>query len=159
MSKLEKLITSLSKKKLTLAVAESCSGGYASYLLTKIPGSSKVFKGGVIVYSLDTKTKLFKISPSLLAKTQGISKEVAASLAKGVKKRFKSSIGASIVGFAGPTAKKGTKVGTTFIAIDYKDKTMIEEAIIKGDRDTVRRKVSAFLINLLYERFITNKPS
>lgn len=159
MSKLEKLITSLAKKRLTLAVAESCSGGYASFLLTKTPGSSKVFKGGVITYSLDTKERLLKIPPSLLKKTQGVSKEVAASLAKGVKKKFNSSIGASIVGFAGPRAKKGVKAGTIFIAIDYKGKLMIEESLIKGNRDIVRRKASLLLINLLYERFIANNPT
>ena len=156
MNKLTKLINSLAKKKLTLAVAESCTGGYASYLLTKTPGSSKVFKGGAITYSLDAKEKLFKISPSLLKKTQGVSKEVAGLLAKGVRKKINANIGAAIVGFAGPRAKKGVTVGTIFIAIYYKNNLMIEEAIIKGSRDSIRRKASSLLVNLLYERFIIN---
>jgi len=154
MSKLEKLITALTKKRLTIALAESCTGGFASYLLTKIPGSSKVFKGGVVVYSLDTKNKLFKISPLLLKKTQGVSIEIAAFLARGVRKKFNADIGASIVGFAGPQLKKGVKAGTTFIALNYKDGTTTEKAIFKGKRDLVRKKASAFLINLIYERFI-----
>jgi PncC family amidohydrolase len=159
MSKLEKLISSLEKKRLTLALAESCTGGYASYLLTKIPGSSKVFKGSLVVYSLDAKTKLLNISPSLLKKTDGVSKEIAASLAQKVRKKLNANIGASIVGFAGPTAKGKVKIGTIFIGIDYKGSLMIEEVIIKGARDLVRRKAGALLINLLYERFIINATS
>jgi len=152
--KLKELIISLEEKGLTLALAESCSGGYASYLLTKISGSSKVFKGASIVYSLSSKTKLFNIASSLLEETQGVSKEVALKLATGVRKKFNSDIGASIVGFAGPGAKTKSQLGTTFIALASKNKQKIKKIIIKGDRDTVRKKVSAELINLLYESYV-----
>ena len=63
---LRKLIAALKKNKLTVSVAESCTGGYVSYLLTKIPGSSNVFKSGAVVYSLSTKNKLFGIPNNLL---------------------------------------------------------------------------------------------
>ncbi len=99
---LKKLITALGKRKKSLALAESCSGGYASYLLTKTPGASAVFKGAVITYSLEAKNKFFKVPYPLLKKTQGVSKEVALKLAKEVRKKFNADIGASIVGFAGP---------------------------------------------------------
>ena len=128
--KLKKLIDTLKEKKQTLALAESCSGGYASYLLTKIPGVSEVFMGSVVVYSLEAKNKLFNIPSSLLEKTQGVSKEVALKLATEVRKKLNANIGASIVGFAGPKTKK---------------------IIIKGTRDVVRKKASAHLIELIYK--------
>ena len=151
---IKKLIITLKEKKQTLALAESCSGGYASYLLTKIPGASDVFKGSVVIYSLETKNKLFQIPLSLLKKTQGVSKEVALKLAQRVRKKFNADIGASIVGFAGPTTKKGIKVGTIFITFSSKNKQKGEKIIIKGSRDSVRKRASTYLINLIYKELI-----
>jgi len=146
------LIKKLKRKKLTIAVAESCSGGYLSYLLTKIPGSSLIFKGSIIAYSSEAKNKFFKVPCSLLKKTQGVSEEIALLLAWKVKKIFKTDFGLSLVGFAGPKAKKGTKVGTVFLGlVDNKEK-MVKKMIIRGKRDMVRRKASLKLIELLYER-------
>jgi len=152
--KLKKLIITLKEKGQTLALAESCSGGYASYLLTKIPGASMVFKGAVVVYSLQAKNKLFEIPCSLLKKTQGVSKEVALKLATKVRKKFNADIGASIVGFAGPGTKKGIKVGTTFIAFSSKNKKGTRKVIIKESRDLVRKKVSQRLIDLIYKTYV-----
>ena len=168
--KLKKLTINLKEKGQTLALAESCSGGYASYLLTKMPGASEVFKGAVVVYSLEAKNKLFKIPSSLLKKTQGVSKEVALKLATGVRKKFNADIGASIVGFAGPSttlrtsteqsrsagpgAKTKAQVGTTFIAYCSKNKKGTKKIIIKGNRDNVRKKASAHLIDLIYKAYI-----
>ncbi len=148
---LKKLITALGKRKKSLALAESCSGGYASYLLTKTPGASAVFKGAVITYSLEAKNKFFKVPYPLLKKTQGVSKEVALKLAKEVRKKFNADIGASIVGFAGPKAKKEEKVGTIFIAFSSKEKEEVKKVIIKGSRDFVRKKASTRLIELIYK--------
>ena len=152
MEKLEKLITKLKKKKVSISIAESCSGGYASYLLTKIPGSSKVFKGGIIVYSLDIKNKFFKIPFPLLEKSKGVSEEVSIVLAKKVRKQFNADLGCSIVGFAGPKAKKGIKIGTVFICLADKYLVLSKKIVIRGSRDTVRKKASNILIDLLIER-------
>lgn len=169
--KLKKLIVTLKEKGKTLALAESCSGGYASYLLTKVPGASEVFKGAVVVYSPEVKNKLFKIPSSLLKKTQGVSKEIALKLAIRVRKKLNADIGASIVGFAGPTTtlrtsteqsrsagpgtKKGIKVGTTFIAYSSKNKKEVKKIIIKGNRDSVRKKASILLIDFIYQKLNT----
>lgn len=147
--KLKKLILTLKKEGKTLALAESCSGGYASYLLTKIPGASKVLKGTLVVYSLDTKSRLLKISPSLLEKTQGVSKEVALQLAAGVRKKLDADIGAAIVGFASP--ERSRRAGTVFIAVSDKSKQKVKKLIIKGSRDIVRKKASNALADLLYQ--------
>jgi nicotinamide-nucleotide amidase len=149
MQALENLIFILKTKKLTLAAAESCSGGYLSYLLTKTTGSSKVFKGGIVTYSLEAKNKFCKIPHPLLHKTQGVSKQVAELLAKGARKLFKSDIGVSIVGFAGP---KGKKVGLVYIAVADKTSVISKKMVIKGNRDTVRKKASMTAIKLLYRR-------
>jgi len=149
MTVLKKLIAALKKQKKSLALAESCSGGYASYLLTKIPGASAVFKGAIITYSLETKNKFFKVPSPLLTKTKGVSKEVALKLAAGVRKKFNADIGASIVGFAGP--KPSRRTGTIFIAFSDKNKEKVRKIIIKGNRDTVRKKASHLLIKLIYE--------
>lgn len=145
MKDLERLIKVLKRKKLTVAAAESASGGYLCYLLTKIPGSSEVFKGGVIVYSLDSKNILLKIPAPLLKKTQGVSREVAVRLAKGVAKKLKADIGTSIVGFAGP----GPCAGRVYLATAYKDKLLAKEIRLKGSRDSIRKKSSQTMIKLL----------
>ena len=152
MSKLENLMALLKVKKITIAVAESCSGGYLSYLLTKIPGSSKIFKGSIVVYSLEAKNKFFKIPFPLLKKTEGVSSKIAALLAKGARKVFKSGLGLSVVGFAGPGTQKGIKPGTVFFAVADKNGTVVKKAIIKGSRDYVRKKASLAVIDLLYQQ-------
>ena len=146
----KKLIKSLIKNKLSLAVAESASGGYASYLLTKTPGSSKVFKGGLIVYSLEAKNKLLGLSIKTLKKNQGVSKATALALAKEVRKKLNTDIGASLVGFAGPDSPKGSKPGTFFIAVSFR-KNHSQKIFIKGSRGQVRKKSSQLLIRLIYE--------
>lgn len=148
----KKLIKKLIKNKLSLAVAESASGGYTSYLLTKTPGSSKVFKGGLVVYSLEAKNKLLGLPIKNLKKTQGVSKSVALALAKGIRKKLNADIGASLVGFAGPDSPKGIKPGTFFIAVSFK-KTRSKKIFIQGTRDQVRKKASQLLIRLIYESF------
>lgn len=152
MTKLEKTITVLKEKNLSIALAESCSGGYASYLLTKIPGSSKIFKGSIVVYSLEIKSKLFGIPESELKKTQGVSKETAVVLAKKVRHKFKSSLGASIVGFAGPNAKKGVKVGTIYISLCDGHSIINKKYLLKGPRNIIQKKSGNKLIDLIYEK-------
>jgi PncC family amidohydrolase len=149
---LEILINKLKKKNLTVAVAESCSGGYLSYLLTKVAGSSLIFKGAIVAYSLEAKNKFFKIPYSLLKKTQGVSQNIALFLASEVKKIFKSDFGLSLVGFAGPKARKGIKVGTVFLGLVNDKEKIVKKIIIKGERDTVRKKASMELIKLLYQK-------
>ncbi|MBN3040705.1 MAG: CinA family protein [Candidatus Omnitrophica bacterium] len=145
----EEIISCLKKRKLTLAAAESASAGFFSYILTKTAGSSKVFKGGLIVYSLQAKNKFFKLPLTTLQKTQGVSADIALFLAKKVKKLFNADIGVSIVGFAGPAAKKGVKVGTVYIALAFKKISLSEKLFIKGSRDAIRRKASLKLIELI----------
>jgi nicotinamide-nucleotide amidase len=148
MSKLDNLVSYLKRNKKTIAVTESVTGGYLSYLLTKIPGSSKVFKLGIVAYSPEAKSKLFGISTSYLQVTEGVSIEVAKDLAEKVKKILNTDIGASIVGFAGPKAKRSMK-GVIFMAVASKHRIITRELKFKGERATVRRKASYALIDFI----------
>lgn len=154
MKLLKRFITALETKALTISLAESCTGGYASYLITRIPGSSKVFKGGIIVYSLFAKNKLLNLPRSILNETKGVSKEVCVKLAKNVRKTLKSDIGASVVGFAGPDIKRSIKTGTVYIAVADRKTTKTRKFIIKGSRDLVRKKASYMLIEMIYKHII-----
>jgi len=151
MKKIKNLFRRLQAGNITLACAESCSGGYLSYLLTKIPGSSKVFKGGVIVYSLEAKQTFLGLPRALLAQTQGVSAQVAQKLARQIRKKLKSSLGISIVGAAGPGKVKTTAAGTVFIALAGGKKTITKKCMFKGGRDAVRKAASKEAIVLLYK--------
>jgi len=144
----EKLITTLRKKSLSVALAESATGGFASYLFTKTAGASKVFKGGVVLYSLESKHKLFKIPLARLKRNQGVSKEIAATLAQRIRKKFNSSFGGAIVGFAGP----GAKAGAVILSLSDKEKVISIETLIKGNRDRGRKRASQLLLELIYSR-------
>ena len=151
MEKLKNVVTILRKENISIALAESCSGGYASYLLTKFPGASLFFKGAIVTYSLDSKNTFFKVNPTLLKRTQGVSKEVSVILAKGVRKKFKADIGASIVGFAGPKAKNKSSLGTIFISVVKGQNLTCKRLVLKGTRDAIRKKASTQLISLIYK--------
>lgn len=151
MKELKNIVAILKKENISIALAESCSSGYASYLLTKFPGASLFFKGAIITYSLESKNTFFKINPTLLKKTQGVSKEISLILAKGVRNKFKADIGASIVGFAGPKAKNKSSPGTIFISVAKGQKQICKRLALKGTRDAIRKKASAQLISLIYK--------
>ncbi|MDD5070888.1 MAG: CinA family protein [Candidatus Omnitrophica bacterium] len=148
MKNVKKLVTSLKAKNLTLSLAESCSGGYLSYAITKVPGSSKVFKGSVVVYSLESKNIFLNLPKKLLDKSQGVSAEVAKQLAKSVQKKLKTSVGASIVGFAGPGGLE-KKIGLVYICLTYKNKSYTKKLNLVGSRDKIRKKSCLVLAELI----------
>ncbi len=152
MAKLKNLVFYLRVKKLSLSSAESVTGGYLSYLLTKIPGSSKIFKGGFIVYSPQSKNKLMRIPVSLLKKTDGVSEKVSALLAKRTKKIFNTDLAVSLVGFASTPCPKDVKKGTVFISVADKYGVISKKIIINGSRDYVRKKAGDAAIELICKK-------
>jgi len=148
MPALPTLIHTLKKQKKSVSLAESISGGYASYLFTKNPGSSEVFKLGIVVYSLFAKEKILGLSKKHLARTNGVSPQTAKLLAVKVRNKAKSSLGAAIVGYAGPTAPKGKK-GTVHIAVTAGKKTIVKSQKFHGSRDQIRKKAARILITLI----------
>jgi len=126
---LKKKIVSLSKrKKLKLAIAESCTGGMLSSAITSVSGSSKVFNLGLVAYSNESKIKVLKISKKLIRKYGAVSEQVCKAMAKNVSKIGKTNMSVSITGIAGPSG--GTKkkpVGLVYIGIRKYNRTSVKK--------------------------------
>ena len=109
----------LRRRKLTVAVAESCTGGLLAAILTAHGGSSDYFRGGTVVYSNEAKQILADVTPQLLHSHGAVSSVVAGALARGARTRLGAKIGLGITGISGPGgATPGKPVGLTFVAVD-----------------------------------------
>jgi len=140
----------LIKNKKSIAVAESCTAGFLSNLLTQIPGSSQYFILGVIAYSNKAKENILKIPTHIIAKKGAVSKNVAKLLAKSVRLMAKTDFGIGITGIAGPGGgSKEKPVGTVFIAIDTKNKKICKKFNFSGSRTTIRKKTALKALELL----------
>jgi PncC family amidohydrolase len=118
----------LKRKKLTVAVAESCTGGLLGVVLSANDGASDVFLGGGIVYSNEAKTVLADVAPQLIASHGAVSSVVAGALARGARARLGAKIGLGITGIAGPRgATPGKAVGLTYVAIDSVAKSVVKK--------------------------------
>jgi len=119
---LEKILDKeLKEKKLTLALAESCTGGKLASLITAIPGCSNYFKGGIVCYSNEIKERLLDVSPLLLAEYGAVSRQVVEAMAAGAYRTFNADCVIAISGIAGPGGGTPEKpVGTVWIAVMYK---------------------------------------
>ena len=126
----------LIKNKKTLSIAESCSGGYLSHLVTSIPGSSKYFSGSVVAYSNNIKINNLNVNKKNIEKFGALSKEVVEEMATNVRKKFNSSIGISTSGIAGPSGGTENKpVGTVWIGYSDKNKTLSKKLLLTNRRD------------------------
>jgi nicotinamide-nucleotide amidase len=105
----------------TLAAAESCSGGLLAKRITDLPGSSAVFLGGATVYTNDAKTKLCGVPAELIAEKTAVSTEVAQALATGIREKLGADLGVGITGVAGPDTDGVHDVGTVFVSLSTKD--------------------------------------
>jgi len=140
----------LIKNKKSIAVAESCTAGFLSSLLTQIPGSSQYFILGVIAYSNKAKENILKIPAHIIAKKGAVSKNVAKLLAKSVRLMAKTDFGIGVTGIAGPGGgSKEKPVGTVFIAIDTKNKKICKKFNFNGSRSAIRKKTALKALELL----------
>ena len=127
-------------RRATISVAESCTGGMIAEHLTSISGSSRYFVGGAVVYSNDQKTAMADVPPTLIAQHGAVSKEVAAALAEGIRRRTNSTLGLSVTGIAGPTGGTEEKpVGLVFHGLADGANTEVVERRFIGDRERIRR--------------------
>jgi PncC family amidohydrolase len=132
---LYKVSNELKKQHLTVATAESCTGGLLAHTLTNISGSSDYFKRGVVAYSNKSKTELLGVSEDILKQYGAVSKQTAEAMAIGIKVRSNTDIGISTTGIAGPTG--GTKdkpVGLVYIGITILERVEVRKFLFKGDR-------------------------
>lgn len=131
----------LSKKNLTLSICESCTGGMLGSIITEIPGSSKYFKGGIIAYSNEIKSKIIGVKNKTLKNFGAVSSQTAKEMALGLKRLTNSDIGISITGIAGPGGATKTKpVGLVYIGVIFKEKIKIKKNIFAGNRQQIRKK-------------------
>lgn len=139
----------LKSKKLKVSVAESCTGGMLGEMITRIPGSSKYFQGGVISYNARVKENLLKVPPETIIKYGEVSRQVAKLMAEGVRRYCHSDIGISITGIAGPggaTDKK--KIGLVYMALANGKKTLAQKHQLFGDRQLIRLRSARRALNM-----------
>jgi nicotinamide-nucleotide amidase len=130
----------LQMRSLTLAVAESCTGGLLAERITSISGSSRYFLGGAVVYSNELKTQFANVPKALIDQHGAVSREVAAAMAEGIRKRCLASYGIGITGVAGPSGGTEQKpVGLVYIALAGEEGTQVAERNFPGDRKRIRQ--------------------
>lgn len=148
----------LREQQLTLTVAESCSGGLLSELMTSIPGSSEVFRGGVITYTNDMKMKLLGVPAHLLEEATSpgaVSKQTAEAMATGALELTDSTYAISITGVAGPDRSEHKEVGLVYIALARRgDKTMVHRFQFNGTRELIRVRAAKQALHLLVKQLI-----
>jgi nicotinamide-nucleotide amidase len=130
----------LQMRSLTLAAAESCTGGMLAERITSLSGSSRYFLGGAVVYSNELKTQFANVPKRLIDQHGAVSREVAAAMAEGIRKRCLASYGVGITGVAGPTGGTEQKpVGLVYIALAGEEGTQVVERNFPGDRKRIRQ--------------------
>ncbi len=141
----------LAKQNLTVAVAESCTGGFISHRLTQVPGSSAYVDRGAICYSNRAKQEMLGVPADLIAKHGAVSKEVAAAMARGIRERSNVSVGVSVTGIAGPGGATETKpVGLVYVGLDGGvGDSITKEFRFHGDRDVIKERASQAALDLL----------
>ena len=149
MSQAIHLVEVLTNQGLTLATAESCTGGGLSHLLTSIPGASAFFIGGIIAYQNDIKVKLLGVSQATLVEHGAVSLSTALAMAEGCRNRFSTDIAVSLTGIAGPGGGSPEKpVGLVFIAVAVDQHTQAAEYVFPGNREQIRDQAIAAAVDL-----------
>jgi len=139
----------LGKAGLTLAVAESCTGGRICDRLTDVPGSSEHFKGGIVVYSNESKVKFLDVSPETLKAHGAVSEECAREMASGVARAFGADVGISVTGIAGPGGATPQKpVGLVFIGMAMKKEQAVFRYLFDGDRRSIKAQATEQALRL-----------
>ncbi len=139
-----KIVKLLTKKKLTVSFAESCTGGLLASSITSISGSSKMFNMGLVTYSNNAKVKLLQVPKKTITKYGAVSYETCLSMVKNLSKISKANISISITGVAGPNG--GTKekpVGLVYIGLKKGSKTVVKKKLFKSKKRISIQKATA----------------
>ena len=141
----------LLERGLTLAVAESLTGGLLSAAIVRVPGASRVFLGGIVAYNTALKQSLLDVDGALLAEHGPVHPEVAAQMARSVRHRLavdgrEADVGLSTTGVAGPGPQDGQPAGTVYIGISIGKSTRTLKLCLEGTRDTIRESVVSELL-------------
>ena len=146
-----KIVKILTKKKLTVSFAESCTGGLLASTITSINGSSKVFNMGLVTYSNNTKVKLLRVPKKTIVNFGAVSHETCLSMVKNLNKISKTNISISITGIAGPNGgSKKKPVGLVYIGIKKGSKIIVNQSLFKNkNRNSIQRATVRKSLNLI----------
>ncbi len=140
----------LTKKQLTIALAESCTGGLITSRITDISGSSNYLMGSIVCYSNKVKTDFIGVPSQIIDDYGAVSHQTASLLAAGIRQKFTATLGMGITGIAGPTGATPTKsVGTVFIAIDGPIGIQCKEYTFNGQRTDIKHRISLAALHML----------
>lgn len=153
----QQVITELGEARLTIATAESLTGGRVCALLTSVPGSSAVVLGGVVSYSTDLKARVLGVSSQVLREQGAVAADTAQEMAWGVRRVTGSTIGVATTGVAGPEPSEGKPVGTVFIAVALgESEGRVRALTLHGSREQICRQsvesALALVLEVLRER-------
>jgi nicotinamide-nucleotide amidase len=142
----EKLV----RQKMTIATAESCTGGILAKLLTDIPGASRYFTQGWVTYSNTAKTDQLGVPPDLIEKYGAVSRQVAQAMARAAKKEARTDCAIGITGIAGPAGGTEQKpVGLVYISVDSYNSWDTKRCLFAGDRQSIRLRAAQTALNIL----------
>jgi nicotinamide-nucleotide amidase len=143
----------LTKRGLTLAVAESCTGGLIGHRLTNVPGSSACFLGGVVAYHNRAKTGILGVDDDVLNREGAVSEAVAVAMARGVRRLLDADLGVGVTGIAGPSGGTPEKpVGTVFIALAARSgQTVARQCRWQGDREENKTRSAEAALELVQD--------
>jgi nicotinamide-nucleotide amidase len=138
---------------LTVAAAESCTGGLVTHVLTEVPGSSAYVLGGVVSYADRAKTELLGVDPDHLAAHGAVSAQVARAMANGARERFGADLGVAVTGIAGPDGGSDAKpVGLTYVAVADEEGVEVRRLLWAGERSANTRDSAGAALELLLAR-------
>ena len=149
----ERLQSACVRGRLTVSLAESCTGGLVAAAITAIPGSSGYFEGGVVSYADDAKRDLLGVDEALLRAHGAVSAQVARAMALGARERFATDLAASVTGIAGPDGGSAAKpVGLTYLGVADASGADVRRVVWAGDRAANRLDSAVAVLELLLER-------
>jgi nicotinamide-nucleotide amidase len=145
----------LARRGKTLALAESCTGGFIANRITNVPGASAVFPGGVVAYSNAVKQKFLGVRTRTLAQNGAVSEAVAREMAGGARKKFGADFAIAVTGIAGPGGGTKTRpVGTVFIALAGEGKTVVKRKLSPFGREKFKQATANQALKMLYLRLM-----
>jgi nicotinamide-nucleotide amidase len=142
----------LTKHRLTLATAESCTGGLIGHRLTEVPGSSNYFLGGIIAYSNEIKERVLGVSHATLETQGAVSAETASEMARGARRALRTDLAVSVTGIAGPGGGSAEKpIGLTYIAVAAADYERVERFVWEEDRSSNKWSSSEAALRMVHD--------
>jgi PncC family amidohydrolase len=145
----ELIVTLLTERRQTLAVAESLTGGLLAASLVEVPGASVVFRGGIVAYATDLKSTLLDVPAALLERYGAVHPDVASAMAEGVRRRLDATFGVATTGVAGPDPADGQPVGTVHIAASGQLSAVRRTLSLTGGRRSIRDQTVLQSLSLL----------